>query len=107
LSSWRPNRRTFLGVQHPELQPRHVGGDAHFTTQSVDLTHQMTFRKPTNRRVAGHLGDRIKVHREEERATAKASGRKGGFDTGMAGANDDNIKLCGINEQKCYTVSLS
>ena len=39
----RPNGRTFLGVQHPKLQTRHIGRFAHLATQRIDLSRQMAF----------------------------------------------------------------
>ena len=38
-----PNRRSFLGVEHPKLQAGHVGCLAHFSADRINLACQMAF----------------------------------------------------------------
>src|SRR5687767_2564284 len=37
LGSWRPNRRTLLGIEHSELQASQVGVFSHLTSQCINF----------------------------------------------------------------------
>jgi hypothetical protein len=98
LSTRSPDRWTFLGVQHPELESSHVRGFAHLATQRVYLAGEMSLSQAANRRVAGHLSDGIRINGKQKSLTPHPGGGQGGFDAGMAGANNNHIILFRIDE---------
>ena len=67
LGARRLHARTFPRIQHAELDPRRVRILTHHAPQRIDLPHHMTLGQPTNRRVAGHLPDRVEVLRQNPR----------------------------------------
>src|ERR1041384_3829319 len=52
----------------------------------------MPFRNSTNRRVARHLADEIKIQRDQSGFSAETSCGRRGLTTSMAGANHDYIE---------------
>jgi hypothetical protein len=56
-----PHGRAFAFVQHPKLQPGHIGVLARLTAKGVDFSGQVSFCQATDGRIAGHLGDGIEV----------------------------------------------
>src|SRR5205823_8167179 len=66
---------------------------AHFAAEGVDFADDLTLGDPADSRIAAHLGDGVGVHRQESGAQAHAGGRQSGFDSGMAGADDKDIKF--------------
>ena len=63
-------------------------GDA---VEGIDFPHEMALAQSTDRRIAGHLADRIEAMGQQQGAGAQASRRGRGFAAGMAGAHHDNI----------------
>ena len=65
LSHWARGDQTAgprLVFNKPKLDAGRVRNFAHHPAQGVDLAHQMTLGNPANRRIAGHLGNQIRVH---------------------------------------------
>src|SRR5208283_5998215 len=56
-----------------------------------DLAHQMALADSADRGITGHLADMVEVEREHESARAHPGRGEGGFDSGMAGADHDNV----------------
>ena len=78
----------FADVEHAYLDGGAVGVAGHFAAESVDLTHDVTLGGAADGRVAGHEGDGVEVHGEEEGAVAHARGGQGGFAACVACADD-------------------
>ena len=65
---------------------------AHLAAERVDLAHQVALADPADRRIARHLADMVEVEREHQGARAHPGGGERGFDTGVAGADDDYVE---------------
>src|SRR5207247_8113258 len=70
LSSWGPNRRTLLRVQHPKLQSGHVSALAHLAPQRIDLPSQVSLGQTTDGRIARHLTDCVGVYGQQKGAAS-------------------------------------
>ena len=98
LRAWRPNGRSFLGVEHPELQAGHIGRLAHLAAQRVNLASEMAFGQSADGRIAGHLADGVGIDgQQQRRATHPRRGQRR-FDSGMAGPDDNHVIFLRINE---------
>ena len=94
MSAWRATRTnggTFASVEEAELDSGRIDREAHLAAERVDLADEMALADAADRGIAGHLADMIEVEREHQRARAHPSGSERGFDTGMAGANHDDV----------------
>jgi hypothetical protein len=98
LRTWGPNARASFSVQHPKLKTGHICCLAHFAAEGVDLAGEVTFGQTTDGWVAGHLADGIGIDRKQKGLAAHACGGKGGFDAGVASANNDDVELSGVLE---------
>jgi hypothetical protein len=58
----------------------------------------VALRQTANRRVTGHLPDRVGILREQEGFAAQAGRSHRCFDAGVTGTDDDNIVIFWINE---------
>ncbi len=76
LGAGRPDRRTLLGVQHPELEAGHVGGLAHLAAQGIDLAGEVSLGQTADGGVAGHLSDGVQVDGEQEGLAAHPRGAR-------------------------------
>ncbi len=85
------NRGTLARVQEAKLDSGLVHRQAHLAAERVDLAHQMALADTANRRVAGHLADMVEIEREHQRARAHPRRGQRSFDTGVAGADYDNV----------------
>jgi hypothetical protein len=65
-------RRPARGIERLELDRGAVGVLAHLAAERVDLADQMALGGAADGRVAGHLTDRVEVHREEQRPATHA-----------------------------------
>ena len=86
------HRRAFAGVQGAELDAGAVGGARHEAAQGVDFAHQMAFANAADGRIAAHRAEGVDAVRKQQRLRAHARGGQRGFGTGMAAADDDDIK---------------
>jgi len=77
-----------------------VRGRRHDAIQGVDLTDEVTFSNPTDRRIAGERPDRLDPVGEQQRVRTHASRGGGGLTAGMAAANNDNIEITAL-WQRC------
>ena len=89
------NSRPFARVQKSKLDSGLVGRQAHLAAEGVDLADQVALADAADGRVAGHLADVIEVEREHQRARAHPGRGERGFDSGMAGADDDDVVVHG------------
>ncbi len=87
-----PYGRALASVQGPKLDPAAIGRAAHHAAQGIDFLDQMALADPADGRVARHLADGFDVVGQQQRPGAAARGRGGTFRTGMAAADDDDIK---------------
>ena len=89
------NGRPFARVQKSKLDSGLVGRQAHLAAEGVDLADQVALADTADGRVAGHLADVIEVEREHQRARAHPGRGERGFDSGVAGADDDDVVVHG------------
>ncbi len=91
----RLDGRPFARVEHSDLHACAIGIVCHFAAEGIDLPYEVTFARATNGRITGHECNLGQVEREEGSAAAHSCGGQGGFAAGMAGPDDDHIKLLG------------
>ena len=68
---------------------------AHLSAQRINLPRQMSLGQSANRRVAGHLADGISVHRQQQSLATHPCCSQRGFDSGMAGTDDNDVVCFG------------
>ena len=78
-------------IEHPELDSRRVGIQAHDSAQGIDFPHDMSLGEPSDCWIAGHLADCIGVLCEEKGFAAQSGRSSCGFYACVACANDDDI----------------
>src|SRR5262249_25884755 len=76
LSAIRANRGTLGSVQHAELDAGLVRRDRHGAAESVDLPYEVALADAANRRIAGHLTQRLDAVGQQQRLAAHAGGRE-------------------------------
>ena len=54
------HRRTLAAVEHAVLDAGRIRGARHLAAERIDLTHQMPLGCTADRRVTGHIADRVK-----------------------------------------------
>ena len=89
------HRRPLAPVQQLEMDARRVRHPAHQAVERINLTHQMPFADPTDRRIARHFSQRFQLVSQQQRARAHAGGGRGGLTAGMATADNDDVKMIG------------
>jgi len=57
----------------------------------------MAFADAANRRVARHLPQGLDIVAEQKRGAAHAGGSQGGFGAGVAAADNNHVKLGGVD----------
>src|SRR5277367_1846613 len=100
LRSAGANGGTLARVQKSKLDSSLVSRQAHLAAERVDLADQVALADTADSRVAGHLADVIEVEREHQRARAHPGRRERGFDSGVAGADNDDVVVHG--EQRLW-----
>jgi hypothetical protein len=75
------------------LDPDSIRYLAHDSAQGIDLAYQVPLRNSTNRGVARHLRDEIKVHGHHGGLEPHAGAGAGGFASRVAGADDNDVVL--------------
>ena len=98
LRARSPDARSLRGIQHAELNPGCISVQPHRTAEGIDLPNHVALRQTSNRRVTGHLPDRVRILSEKERLTPQPRGSHRGFDAGVTGTDDDDIVIFWINE---------
>ena len=61
LGARRPDRRAAAAIQQLELNAGRVDRAAHQAAERVDLAHQVALRRAADRRIAGHVRDRVRA----------------------------------------------
>ncbi len=100
LGPRRPDGRAFRGIQHAPLDAGGVRVQAHHPAEGIDFPDHVALGKPANRRIAGHLRDRVEVLGQHGHLAAEPGGRHGGLHPGMAGANHNHIVTLGVSEHR-------
>jgi hypothetical protein len=98
LGSRGPNGGPTGRIQHPKLDGRGVGIQAHETAKGIDFPHDLAFGLSTDGWVAGHLAERIEILGQEKGEATEATRSKGSLDASVASAEDDDVILDGIGE---------
>src|SRR5208283_2482158 len=91
LRATRTDGGSLARVEEAELDSSLVGRQAHLAAERVDLADQVSLADTADRGIAGHLADMIEVKREHQGARTHPGRGQRGFDTGMAGADDDDV----------------
>src|SRR5262249_54985631 len=84
--------RTLAAVENPKLDTAGVSDPAHQAVKRVDLADQMTPAQTPHPGIAGHRADGRKPEGGQPRPRAHPRGRGGGFATGVAAADDDDVE---------------
>jgi hypothetical protein len=79
-------------VQKAKMDSRLIGQSSHEPSEGIYFPHQMTFGQPSDGRIAGHLGDRLEVERDQAGFEAHPSRGVSGLASRMAGSDDDHIE---------------
>ena len=87
------NGGAFGGIQGTELNSGFVSGDRHRTTERIDLLDQVPFADSANRRVAGHLAERLDAMSKQQRPTPQPRCRERSLRAGMSTANNDDFEF--------------
>ena len=90
-----PHSGPLGAVQHAELNGGAIGGAPHDAAQGVDFAHDGALGNPADGRVAAHLSDGIERGGEQEGASAEPGGHGGGFGSGVAATDDNDIIVNG------------
>ncbi len=91
LGPGRLHGRPLAGVQHADLDEGLVGDLAHLAAEGVDLADEVALGRAADGGVAGHEGDVLQVHAEEEGPAPHAGGRQRCLAAGVAGADHDDV----------------
>jgi hypothetical protein len=85
--------RALAAVEHSELNAGGVDRPAHRAAERIDLANNLALADAADRRIAAHLPDGVAVRREQCGIRSKSRGSERGLDSGVAGANNDYIKV--------------
>jgi hypothetical protein len=91
LGSWSLDSTAAAAVEKPEMDAGFISDKTHYSAQGINLSHKLPFGQAAYRRVAGHLGNRLKMDGDEASIKAHDACRVGSFAAGVAGADDDNL----------------
>ena len=72
--------------------PGLVGGDRHRAAERVDLLDEVPLADAADRRVAGHLAERLDAVRQQQRLAAHPRGGERRLGAGVAAADDDDVE---------------
>ena len=92
LGARSAHRRTLAAIEHPELNAAGVSRPAHQAIERIDLTDQMAFAEPADRRIARHRADGSKLMGDKRRSRAHACRCGRGFTAGVAASDHDDIE---------------
>ena len=85
-------RRPFPTVEHTVLNAGRVGRARHLSTQRVNLAHQLSLCRAADRRIAGHIANRVQVDRKAGGLHAKARRGQRGFNPRMPRPDHGNVE---------------
>ena len=83
--------RPLFGIECSVLNRRLIGDFGHLTAEGIDFFHQLSFGHAADGGAAWHGSDFVDIDTHEQYAASHACGGKGGFTSGMACADNDNI----------------
>ena len=83
------------------MDARRVGGPAHQPIQRINLAHKVALADPADRRIAGHLTDRLDAVRQQQGLCPDARGGRGRFAPGMTAAHNHDIEAF---NRHCHTL---
>ena len=86
----------FAAVEDAPLDAGAVGSARHDAAEGVDFFDEVAFADASNGGVAAHLADGFDVVGEQQGARAHAGRGAGGFDAGMAAADDEDVVMDGV-----------
>ena len=89
------NRGPLRGVQGAKLDAGLVRGDGHRAVQRIDFLDQVALADAADRRVAGHLAERLDAMGQQQGPAAQPRRSERGFGPGMAAADDDDVEFGG------------
>ena len=92
LGAGAPDGGAFAAVEHAKLNAGGVDGQAHEAAEGVHFADDLAFGKAPNGGVATHLGDGVAADGNQRGLGAEAGGGMGGFGTGMAGSNHNDLE---------------
>ena len=100
--------RPLAAVEDAELDAGRIGGARHHAIERVDLAHEMALAQAADCGIAGHLADRRETVGDERGRRAGARRGGCGFASGMAPADDNDVKfhrgvrLFHVKHVKCH-----
>ena len=86
------HRRTLAAVEHAVLDAGRIRGARHLAAERIDLTHQMPLGCTADRRVTGHIADRVQIDGEAGGFHAEPGRSERSLDARMSCANHNNVK---------------
>ena len=86
----------FAAVEDAPLDAGAVGSSRHDAAKGIDFFDEVAFADTANGGVAAHLADGFDVVGEQQGARAHAGRGAGGFDAGMAAADDEDVVMDGV-----------
>jgi len=92
LGTGAPHGGTFGAIQHAKLNHGFIGNYTAVAPQGVYFADNLTLSHPPHSGVAGHLTNGLHVHGNQQGTGSQACGCGGGFASGMASANYNDIK---------------
>ena len=93
LGAGASHRRTLRTIEQTELNSGTIRNPAHQAIKRIDLAHQMSLAQTADGRIARHLADGRKLVGDKSRVGTKPRRSRCGFNTRMAAADDNDIKL--------------
>ena len=88
LSSWRSDTGPLSCVQHSKLNSGRISVYSHYSPKSIYFSDHVSFPKPSDSGIAGHLTYRIKILSNHGNIATHARGSHGRLDSRVAGTND-------------------
>ena len=83
----------FTSVKKAELDTGRVGKTAHHAIERIDLTDQVAFTKPADRRVARHHPNRIGAKRHQSHLRTHPGRRVGCLGSGVPASDHDDVVM--------------
>ena len=93
LGTGSPHRRALGRVERAKLDPAEIDGLRHDPAKGVDFLDQVSLADPADRRIAGHMPQRIYVVGEQQGIETHSGCRCCCFGSCMTATDDDHIKL--------------
>jgi len=104
LGSWGAYRGAARAIQQPELYSGAINNPAHDATKSIDLPDQVAFANATDRGIARHLSNEIKIESKESGVGAQPRRGRSGLATCVATPDNNHIEV--LVEYHNYTVQV-